>query len=1079
MIRFTLNLLTHLLAAAPLLAALMLVSKVNYNRDQRVKQSIVPIFALLYILFALFSLYKFNSNIRDFLNWASKKLLIDYSNLIISNLYLLENIILILLFALVKIGLRPLTDLLFDKQRNFGQNLVAQVYEHDPSYDLWFISLRFGNLRTFFRVFYWGSITITVLFTALSRMYPDWLAFSSVAFPAVAALVIGEIYFALDGRTRDEFDRNIHGEEDRARRVANFGPLSGVLREVFPGRVLSDGIALSSRDPLDSSFRIGELSRSENSSERLAAAYFDRLKRSRHEIDVNLLEATVELLKGRSVLFNNPFYSDLTPYIAVPAYINLLSYQKVLVISGRDSAAHDLVKWIREGLESITGVPDLWTVGITGVAQDLDVGILRFGDVHNLDLLKNNEQFFNQVGLIVIIEPARMMSTGQLGLSLLFSRCARQRIPAYAVIDGNHDGLVDALSHLVKVGLTEVVASSLPRGTNSEIVWKADGSQTHAGIFPSVSRYLGLGTDIGAVALKYQVRQVHWVGSETFPVVDMMWIAGQYYGAINSFANLELSQDALSSALVPIPNPWQLKQSENYFLIVEDEVANLYETVRRYSTRATNVGFVNVLSGDYLLRDYMIDNRELFTNDPKAIPAIVPDFARTERNVTLRLLLALLTFEVSEEELIHEFEIAGIPVNIEDDHVNPEGEPVLVRNLRRALLAHTEVGQVRIQWKIGIDDIAASPVVRYWIEPDSQIKNAISHLRPAYFLVEDEEDEVSTIGSLLYGHVYQSLLPGQFVTYGGRYYEVQSIIESLERSAVLLRRASDHIRDRRIYRQLREYRLEGLRHSESMASHVTVGKTEIIRAIATVSAKSTGYLELLSRSDLRGGKRIQVSDLPVRSYVNKSVLVVRFPEIDPKVRKTISVLLNELFVTIFPHSHEYISAVTIDQENQFGDLLPGFEIVDSVLFVNNQDELIVIIEDSMIDLGLIVAVERQWARLMEMITDYLKWDATAVPEESERIEYVPEFPDRPETVVLEKWWQRILRRIGIRRSKSVVKSPANGEPVVEVSVAEEPPEEPAREPAEELVNYVEAPPLETDSNWQNEGKDGESVVESK
>ena len=1078
MLAYLLNLFLNFLASLPILTALLLVAAANYNRDYRVKQCIVPLFAGFYMVVALFLLYKFNKIIREFLTWVSEQLPINIAQLILSNLYLVENILLILLFVLVKIALRPLASWLFDKQRNIGQNLVAQVYEYNLSYDLWFISLRFGNLRTFFRIFYWSSVSLTLLFTTFARMYPDWPGFSSAAYPAAAALVIGEIYFALDGRTRDEFDRDILGEEDRARRVANFGPLRGVLQELFPDKTLADGIQLSSRDPLDSGFRVGELSRSPDPNERLVGAYFDRLKRSRKDIDVNLVNASINLLNGKSVLFNNPFHSDLAPYIAAPAYLNLLRYQKVLVISGRDSAANDLVDWIRDGLQSITGVPDLWEVGIMDKGQDLDVGILRFGDIHQLDLIKANDDFFRQVGLIVMVEPARIMSTGQLGLSLLFSRCDRERVPAYAAIDGNHDGLVDALSHLVKVSLTEVVASSLPRGANSEIVWKADGPQTHAGIFPSLSRYLGLGTDIGAVALKYQVKKVHWVGSETFPVVDMMWIAGQYYGAINSFANLELSQDVLDSSLVPIANPWQLDQDDNYFLIVEDEVANLYETVRRYSTRATNVGFVNVLSGDYLLRDYMIDNREIFVSDPKAIPAVVPDFARTERNTTLRLLLTLVTFKVSEKDIIHEFEIAGMPIsrNKATDSVDPESEPFLKGDLHRALLAHTEIIEPRIRYGREIDESDGRLITNYWIEPDDQIEQAISHLRPAYFLVEDEGEDVSPIGSSLYGHVYQSSLPGQFVTYGGKYYEVQSIIENSERSAVLLRRAADHIRDRRVYRQLREYRLEGLRPSESTASHLTVGKTEIIRAVATVSAKSLGYLELLSRSDLSGGKRIQVSDLPERSYVNKSVLVVRFPGIEPNVRKTISVLLNELFVTVFPHSHEYISAVTPDPEKKFGDLLPGFEIVDPILFANNHDDLIVIVEDSMIDLGLIVAVERQWARLMEMITDYLTWNATPIPEEPAPTEFVPEFPDRPDTAVHEKWWQRLLRKLGLRRSKPKADSPATEAPATEVPVAEAPVQETEVQP--EVPEEPEAP-VGADSQSKDEFEEGEPNVESK
>lgn len=48
------------------------------------------------------------------------------------------------------------------------------------------------------------------------------------------------------------------------------------------------------------------------------------------------------------------------------------------------------------------------------------------------------------------------------------------------------------------------------------------------------------------------------------------------------------------------------------------------------------------------------------------------------------------------------------------------------------------------------------------------------------------------------GHVFQALIPGQFLTYDGKYYEVQAITPQ---NGVAVRRAADHITDRVYYRQ--------------------------------------------------------------------------------------------------------------------------------------------------------------------------------------------------------------------------------------------------------------------------------------
>ena len=99
----------------------------------------------------------------------------------------------------------------------------------------------------------------------------------------------------------------------------------------------------------------------------------------------------------------------------------------------------------------------------------------------------------------------------------------------YAACDRNCDGLVDALSHVLKTTITEVTATLKSAATTSIMCWNAEGDYMHHRIFSNVSRYLGMGTEINAVALKYQIANTKWISSEKFLVMDMKWIAGQYY----------------------------------------------------------------------------------------------------------------------------------------------------------------------------------------------------------------------------------------------------------------------------------------------------------------------------------------------------------------------------------------------------------------------------------------------------------------------------------------------------------------------------------------------------------------------
>ena len=1015
MIEFLFNLLSTL----PIILTLLAVSAANTKRDVRVRQTPMPFVAVLYVIVALVIFYQFNSTFDSIIQSVTEFIPLFPQAQGAAWFYMSENLIVITFFLVLKLALKPFFTKLFSSGRSFLQAGLESIYEYLPEYELWFVEKRMSNARTLIRVLYWTSLVVTVLLLALVRQFPGWPGFESVAFPALATLVVGELYFALDGLTRTEYDQEILGEKDSSRRKGNYGPLRQILTDVFPNRVLTDGVHLSSAAALDSGHRLGQLSLSQSDEERLAGSYFKRLKENRDPVNVNLVEASVDLLKGSSVLINNPFYVDLTPYLTLPTYYNLLKYRKCLIIAGRDDSAADLVGWMSGGLESVTGIPDLWNIDMLTTMENssLDVGVLRFGDVHNMELLLNNDSFFQNVEYVILAEPSRMIATGQLGLGLLLSRCSIGQTPTYAAFDSNHDGLVDALSHLLKLSLNEVVASALPEGASSEIIWRAEGPHMHSHILPSISRYLGMGTEIAAVAMKYQVSKIHWVGSDKFPVDDMALVVGQYYSQINSFADIELSQDALRDSLVPTHNPWKLSQDDNYFLIVEDEIANAFESIRTFATRAKDNGFINLISEDYMLRDYMISNRELFSADPKAIPSIVSDFARTERNAVLRMIMALCTYEMSASELEHEFELIGRPVfkTTGSGVASFDWESPVVIELRAAIQEHTGVTDVPIR-SLVVNELehgeTHDQVQEYFsIETGSELDKVIDSLKAAYFFVEDELEDVNRIGSLLFGHVYQSLLPGQFVTHAGKYYEVQGISTSALRNGVILRRAAEHIRDRRSYRNLRRFTLSNSRVNNSVGSMITVGSIELIRLTVDIQVESHGYLESPSRSAVAQGRKVTISDLPSREYINKTVLEIRFPGISSEVLKSITLMLNELFVSVFPYTYRYVSALTVDPNRDFGDLLDEIIIVDQAI-EGDANSSIFIVEDSMVDLGLIVTVERYWERFLQIITEYLEWNLSPELEivEPDYDNFVPSFPER-EKVDTRGWLARLRDKL--------------------------------------------------------------------
>ena len=390
-----------------------------------------------------------------------------------------------------------------------------------------------GNFRSYFKgiyyLFFIGSITVFVL----SQFFREAMVFQATFYPVFGILLFGEIVFFLNGITKREFVEDILGEDEESYKVANYGILRSILRDLYPDRVLHEGTFDTFRGISTDFDALEEMEKSDDKQLVTLAKYFKEMKENGRAVDINYVKSAIDLLNGNSTLFGNPFYKDSTDYLMLPIIRNMISYRKCLVIVGRDAAAQDVKQWMDDAMLDFNSTNSLWKTKILDntVCED-DIGILRVSDIYNLDLHRTNSEFLSKVGFVILIEPSRILASGQIGLSLLvnrFENSEKDKKIIYCAFDRNCDGLVDALSHVLKTSITQVMATSSGGANCSHMCWKADGPYMHHKLFPNVSRYLGVGTELNAVGMKYQISDTTWLGSERFPVQDMKWIAGQYY----------------------------------------------------------------------------------------------------------------------------------------------------------------------------------------------------------------------------------------------------------------------------------------------------------------------------------------------------------------------------------------------------------------------------------------------------------------------------------------------------------------------------------------------------------------------
>ena len=999
------------LMTVPFILLALLNGKANLKKSIRHRQCFMPFAALIFCIAAALLLVKINALlvfvmtqlplwIQQLALWVGTLfdgLLTDLSDLLLrlsaalKNLLkdlnlafwaeILSNALIILGYVLFKTFIARFL-LLFTREGNrVFEFFASSAYYKNELKNRWYVKPHFKQGITLMKTLYIVSFIFAVIGIGVTAFLYDYEIIASLYYPVFSVILVGEIYFFLDGEFPKVEKNTITGEKDETEMVADYSLMRKFLRRLFGDKLLSENTTNNNAllSPRTNDEVLSDLEEDDGVAVE-AYGKFMRKKMARGlEIDQSYLMSGLDLLKGKSILFNNPFYYDLIPYIFYPMNRAILRHKKVLIILGRHAIEEGVEAWCRKGLSSVNHIPTLWNIGVLdGQEQNLDVGIITRSSVHDLKLHEANESFFAEVDFVMLIEPSKLVATAQIGLNSIVRYCRRGgNRPVFCSTDKNCDGIVDALSHILMTSIEEVSATNKPGGASSYMCWDADNENLQHRLLPNISRYLGVGTELSFAALKNQIPQTTWYGGESFPVTDMHWIVKQYHHDLLSYASLPTHQAYLDEVFRTSANMWDATVEKHKYMTVEDESFNMFEVKREFSTRAKQQGFINVISSDYLLKGYMADNDTIFNTDSKAIPYIVADYADTERNLIYRICLRLSSCHVSEDELHRELSVIhmdsedipdalwrGICKCSADAAASFSGEAIKDTLTVRHGGKEYEFTKDIIKSKRAYSYKTGCMETLYSITDPCFINAFLGDLCSAEYIAEDENGTNQYLGTELRGHVFQKHLPGQFFTFGGKYYEMLRLSSD---GKVVVRRAADHITGRPQYRQVRNYTLHAAFDSTMMGHVRDIGGIKVTRQYADISVETPAYWNMLRYNDFETAKCITINGVPKREYLNKHILKIDFETMDvPKdVLNTIVLLMNEVFRTLYADNQGMIAAVnSCTAEAPYTYSLTGENVSDSSIYI---------IEDSQLDIGLLVSVERNLHRIFAIICDYLNW----------------------------------------------------------------------------------------------------------
>ena len=991
----------------PFILFAFLNGKANVKKNNRHRQYLMPVFAVVYSAVLLIFLDKLAALCLDtFLKLADVFEQMDLPQIgeFIRNLYtswgtylalVLFNTATLLLYVIVKRLLTVVLGRIKVRRDTFIGSVVEMFYSYDELDNQWHIKEHYGQARTFIKTAYYGSCFASALALLISCGLCMNHLISTPFYPVFAVIIIGEMAFYIDGLRAEESKSDLTVQTDKSRRIAMYPLLRKPLNALFGDKLSAEGTTINDGGVAGGAIEdiLADLEQKGGHVGRNYSAFIRRKMETGLKPNVDYVRCGYDLATGKSLLFNTPFYDKLNPYVFYAMNRELLIGGKVLIVLGRHGTEDDLRQWTADGMQSVSNIPDMWKIATLSnkkVNEDElpDIGIISHSGVHDLDIHKNNLPFLRKVSFVVVVEPSRLVTTAQIGLNLLIKCCGRDRAITFCSVDRNCDGLVDAMSHILMTNITEVSATEYPHGMSSYMYWTADDEYLQHRILPGVSRCLGMGTELSMVALKNQVKKTVWYGGEAFPVQDARWIAKQYYYDLLNYAQLPTNQETFDKCFQTSFNMCDERVSDYSFITVEDDRNNLFETRRNFATIAEQQGFVNVISSEYMLREYMSANTEMFMADAKAIPYITADYARTKRNSILSLCLLLCIDSVQEEVLQRQMTMLNIdtqdPVTeiwkevcvifSEEASTERDGTPILsVKNRDGKMVCFEKNATILFKRAYNIETGKFESV--YTIENANFSRLILDDLQNASYIAEQENKDVY-LGTELKGHVYQKYIPGQFFTLNGKYYEM---VSTATNNRILVRRASEHIGGRLAYRQVRNYTIHHMEDSPNMGALRTVNNIDMHYQFADFSVETPGYWKLRARNDFDNGDLVKVNGVPTREYHHKQILKLDFSKMGESftdsVRMTLTNLLNEAFATLFADNQAFISAVTPGMYD--APLTYSLTLEEGL---ENAEKCIFIIEDSQLDIGLLIAVERNVNRILQIVADYLIWNDEQIAE---------------------------------------------------------------------------------------------------
>lgn len=885
--------------------------------------------------------------------------------------FLLKRVSSIKIFESILNKLKEMKDTLPYQEMAAGISKKWEAYEKyekmniEDEEEVYILKDNYVQIRELYRWMFLGTVCVVFLVAGWFKIVPEIRTWGGIsvataegirllALLVAVATYLMEQYSYYNGYTKEEYLKSLESSSIKSA-IENIGDirLGDSLKVVKESKT---EVFDKKQDRIDRINKIYESS--ENRLHCLGIALKDIVDDL--GADNDFIDMAARLMKHESVYFAVPFYQDLGNYIFPFLSMELLENKKVLVISGIKNRDEELKQWFSKGLQKKYGYLEFWDVqNMQDEIGGADIGLISLGHISKIVNNKENG-FWKNISTVILMEPSLFLPYHPIIMSQILLKISdgKEKI-TYIVCDVNTGGMVDLLSDML--GEEFVYVNATKKGTDTVGAMVDIDNEGKDNPFVRINPCFANELSVASFLRKYFNEKIHWYGNYIVPIADMAWQVGQYYNQFTDTTDDISNMSTLNEIFDYKEDGNEAVYEQTAINIVEDSLYNAFELVRQYDTRGVEKTFTAVFSMNYMLRDFMKDEKymKILENDVGYIAQHMPRFQHSKRNLAIDIAYRLTQKSMELYEFKKILVHYGYMVKTGVDEILDDLNVFYKENLSIWNLMLYQIYEKR-------SEDAYSRILEISEEGRNNFLDWYKeNIAIVQYYNETTKNQNKYLDAVAGGHIYQFYLPGQYIIIEGKYYKIEKIKKGDAGRYLILQKSSDDYTCRRYYRQFRRYYIDNI----GKISDIKLNREYLIVDMleADIKVYTDGYICGKQFNETFNGDIINTDNIPERIYKKKSILRIK---IKSGNIHTYALLLKELLFTFFPHCWQLLAVAMVDSRELRGHI-DKLE-VQSNLVDAAKDEFY-IIEDSPMDLGLLETISNKFDDLLGLMADYAEW----------------------------------------------------------------------------------------------------------